>query len=58
MLDVDGWVGGESSIFFFFFGLFRAAPLAHGGSQAKGRIGAVAVGLHHSHSEHQMEPSL
>ena len=35
---------------FFFFGLFRAAPAAHGGSQARGRIGAVATGQHCSHS--------
>ena len=34
-------------IFFFFF---MAAPKAYGGSQAKDRIGAVAAGLHHSHS--------
>ena len=34
----------------FFFCLFRTAPEAYGGSQAKGRIGAVAAGLHHSHS--------
>ena len=35
-----------------FFGgcLFRAAPVAHGGSQARGRIGATAASLHHSHS--------
>ena len=42
-------------IFYFltFFGLFdfpRATPVAYGGSQARGRIGAVAAGLHHSHS--------
>ena len=29
---------------------FRAAPVAHGSSQARGRIGAVAASLHHSHS--------
>ena len=34
---------------FFFFLLFRAAPMAYGGSQARGRIGATAAGLHHSH---------
>ena len=32
----------------FFF--FSAAPVAHGGAQARGRIGAMAAGLHHSHS--------
>ena len=39
--------------FFFFFGLFaisRTAPAACGGSQARGRIRAVATGLHQSHS--------
>ena len=34
----------------FFFGLFRAAPAAYGGSQARRLIGAVAADLHHSHS--------
>ena len=37
-------------LLFSFFVLFRAAPVAHGGSQAKGRKRAAAVGLHHSHS--------
>ena len=36
--------------FFFFFFLFRAIPAAHGSSQDRGQIGAVAAGLHHSHS--------
>ena len=27
------------SLFFFFFGLFRAEPAAYGGSQARGPIG-------------------
>ena len=34
-------------IFFFFF---RATLAAYGGSQARGQIGAIAAGLHHSHS--------
>ena len=46
------------SLLFFFFLIFlfclfafsRAAPVAYGGSQARGRIGAVAAGLHQSHS--------
>ena len=45
-----GGVGGEHSaladflgVFFFFFGLFRAAPKKYGSSQARGRIGAVAA---------------
>ena len=38
-------------IFFFFFFVFsKAVPTAYGGSQARGLIGAVAAGLHHSHS--------
>ena len=36
--------------FLFVFVFSRAAPAAHGGSQAKGRIGAVAASLHHSRS--------
>ena len=31
--------------------LFRATPMAYGGSQARGLIGAVAAGLHHSYSK-------
>ena len=30
--------------------VFRAAPAANRGSQARGPIGATAAGLHHSHS--------
>ena len=39
--------------FFFFFGLFAiswATSAAYGGSQARGRIRAVAADLRHSHS--------
>jgi len=45
----------------FFFGLFAiswAAPVAYGGSQARGPIGAVASGLRQSHSNSGSEPSL
>ena len=47
-------------IFFFFlvFCLFRAAPEAYGGFQARGLIGAVAFGLHHSHSNVGSKPCL
>uniref|UniRef100_A0A8D2BZS2 EF-hand domain-containing protein n=1 Tax=Sus scrofa TaxID=9823 RepID=A0A8D2BZS2_PIG len=41
--------------FFFVFCLFRAAPVTHGGSQAKGQIGAVAASLRHSHSNSESE---
>ena len=45
-------------IFKNFFCLFRAAPAAYGGSQAKGQIGATAAGLHHSHSNAGSEQCL
>ena len=37
-------------IYLFIFCIFRAAPVAYGGSQARGLIQAVATSLHHSHS--------
>ena len=43
---------------FFFFGLFRAALVAYGGSQARDLIGAVAASLCHSHSNVGSEPCL
>ena len=56
---------GNSQILFFFilfiylfFGLFRAAPVAYGGSQARGRTGAVPTGPSHSHSSDISEPHL
>ena len=45
--------GGEVGLkvpTFFIFCLFGAAPMAYGGSQARGGIGTIAAGLHHSHS--------
>ena len=45
-------------IFIYLFSLFRAAPTAYGGSQDRGRSGAVAAGLHHSHSNAGSEPHL
>ena len=44
------------SNFFFFF--FRAGTLAYGSSQARGRMGATAAILHHSHSNTGSEPRL
>ena len=38
--------------------LLRAAPAAYGGSQARGSIGAVAAGLHHSHGNVGSKPRL
>ena len=42
------------SLSFFLF-LFRAAPTAHGRSQARGRTGVAAARLHHSHSHAKSE---
>ena len=33
----------------FLFFLFRVTPVAYGSFQARGHIGAVDAGLHHSH---------
>ena len=38
--------------------LFGAAPKAYGGSQARGRIGAVASSLRQNHSNAGPEPHL
>ena len=49
------------NLFFFFclfFAISRAAPAAYGGSQARGRIGAVATGLRQSQSNAGSEPRL
>ena len=48
---------------FFFFLLFRAIPATYRSSQARGRIGAMAASLHHSHSNarsstHQARPGI
>ena len=41
-------------ITFFFFLLFRAPPVAYGGSQARGQIEATAAGLRHSSQQRQI----
>ena len=49
----------QKVMLFFFFCLFafsRATPEAYGGSQASGRIGAVAASLRQSHSNVGSEP--
>ena len=53
-----------TSVFFLLFVCFclfaisRAAPTAYGGSQARGRIGAVAAGRRQRHSNAGSEPPL
>ena len=49
--------------FFFFFWsfvfcLFRATLAAYGGSQARGRVGPTAAGLHYSHRNTRSKPCL
>ena len=43
---------------YFILLLFRAAPAAYGGSQARGQIGAIAASLHHSHSNAESKARL
>ena len=43
-------------LFFVVFCLFYAAPVAYGGSQARGPIGAAAASLCHSHSNVGSKP--
>ena len=43
---------------FCLFAFSRATPTAHGGSQARGLIGAVAAGLRQSHSNAGSNPRL
>ena len=46
------------NLFFFGFCLLRAAPVAYGGSQARGLMGAVAAGLRQRHSNARSESRL
>ena len=43
-------------IVLFIYFLFRASPMAHGGSQARGPTGATAAGLRRNHSNIRSEP--
>ena len=45
----------DHTVFFFFFLLFRAIPTVYGSSQARGRNGAVAASLCHSHRSTRSE---
>ena len=44
------WLSFSFLFHIYFKNLYRAAPVAYGGSQARGQIGAVAAGLCRSHS--------
>ena len=43
---------------YIFFLLFRATPMAYGGSQARSLIKATAAPLHQSHNNTKSEPHL
>ena len=55
--EIEAQFSGEGGLGFFVC-IFRAAPVAYGDSQARGQIGALAAGLHHSHSNVGSEPCL
>ena len=54
------FTGSNSNLlcFVLFFLLFRAAPVAYGGSQARGSIGATVASIRHSHSNIRSKPHL
>ena len=58
--DLHGEEARQQFIYLFIclFAFSRAAPLAYGGSQARGPIGVVAASLHQSHSNAGSEPHL
>ena len=59
MALAQGWhINSWIFLFFFFFCIIRAALAAHGGSQARGPIGAIATSLLQSHSNARSEPHL
>ena len=44
--------------YYYIFAFSRAAPMAYGGSQARGLIRAVAAGLRQSHNNARSQPRL
>jgi len=58
MCEVRADCGTESFFFLLLFAISWAAPAVYGGSQARGPIGAIAAGLHQSHSNMGLEPRL
>ena len=55
---LHNWVCTPLFFPFFVFCLFRATPMVHGGSQARGPIGAAATGVCQSHNSAGSEPCL
>ena len=54
-LELSYTAGGKTNGVAILSFFFRAALMAYGGSQARGRIGAIAAGLHHCHSNARSE---
>ena len=52
MTHLPNTQNNRCSFFFFVFRLFRDAPAACGGSQARGLIEAVAAGLRQRETQH------
>ena len=48
----------EKLYYYYYYLLFSTTPMAYGGSQARGPIGATAASLHHSHSNAWSKPHL
>ena len=60
-MNITSEEDGDGGVFLFcsfVFVFFRATPEAHGSSQSRGRIKAVAAGLRHSHSNTRSKPHL
>ena len=63
VLDLLNHKGNSKTVFIsvyfliYFLSFSRAVLVAHGGSQARGLIGAVAASLHQSHSNMGFKPS-
>ena len=55
---IIGYIYQSCLLFYFIFFLFRAIPMAYGSSEARGRNGAAAASLCHSHSNVGSEPHL
>ena len=56
VLTVNVSHSNQANSFFVVVVFFRAALKAYKGSQVRSRIGAVATGLYHSHSDARCKP--
>ena len=43
-------------LFIYLFLVFRATPVTYGSSLARGQVGAIPAGLHHSHTNEGSKP--